>query len=109
MAQGAKRMTKTEILGELSEHSGLSKKEVGGVLEGLMTLAQRELSSKGPGEFVIPDMMKLKVRVTPAQEERQGIDPFTKEPRTFAAKPAQRKVKVTPLKKLKDHVLADGA
>ena len=100
-----KRMNKTEVYTELAEKTGLSKKEVGSVFENLQSLVQRELSEKGPGEFVIPDMMKLKVRVTPAQPERQGIDPFTKQERTFPAKPAQRKVKATALKKLKDGVL----
>ena len=37
----------------------------------------------------------------PATPERQGINPFTKEPTVFKAKPARTVVKVRPLKKLK--------
>ena len=38
----------------------------------------------------------------PAKPKRKGINPFTKEEQWFAAKPASVKVKVRPLKKLKD-------
>ena len=37
-----------------------------------------------------------------AKPRRKGINPFTKEEQVFAAKPASVKVKVRPLKKLKD-------
>ena len=37
----------------------------------------------------------------PAKKKRVGIDPFTKQERTFAAKPAAVKLKVRSLKKLK--------
>ncbi|MDQ3039267.1 MAG: HU family DNA-binding protein, partial [Pseudomonadota bacterium] len=38
----------------------------------------------------------------PAKPKRKGINPFTKEEVWFAAKPASTKLKVRPLKKLKD-------
>ena len=98
----AKRMTKSQIVGELSEKTGLAKKEIAGVFEGLRDLVKRELGKKGPGEFVIPDLLKLRIRNVPARKERKGIDPFTKQERMFPAKPAQRKVRATALKKLKD-------
>src|SRR5688500_16996699 len=98
----AKRMTKSQIVGEISEKTSLSKKEVSAVFEGLRDLVKRELGKKGPGEFVIPDLLKLRIRNVPAKKERRGIDPFTKQERLFPAKPAQRKVRATALKKLKD-------
>ena len=98
----AKRMTKSQIVGELSEKTGLAKKEITAVFEGLRDLVKRELGKKGPGEFVIPDLLKLRIRNVPARKERKGIDPFTKQERMFPAKPAQRKVRATALKKLKD-------
>ena len=98
----AKRMTKSQIVGELSEKTSLSKKEISAVFEGLRDLVKRELGKKGPGEFVIPDLLKLRIRNVPARKERKGIDPFTKQERVFPAKPAQRKVRATALKKLKD-------
>jgi nucleoid DNA-binding protein len=103
MATG-KRMTKAQIIAELSEKTGLAKKDVQGVFAVMLELIKRELGKKGPGEFVVPDMMKLKIRNIAARKERKGIDPFTKEERIFPAKPASKKVRATPLKKLKDLV-----
>lgn len=41
----------------------------------------------------------------PAKKARKGIDPFTKQERTFAAKPASVKVKARFFKKVKDAAL----
>ena len=38
----------------------------------------------------------------PATKARKGINPFTGQETTFAAKPARTVVKIRPLKKLKD-------
>ena len=43
----------------------------------------------------------MKVVKKPATKARQGINPFTKEPMTFKAKPASKKVRLLPLKSLK--------
>jgi DNA-binding protein HU-beta len=40
----------------------------------------------------------------PATETRSGVNPFTKEPMEFAAKPASKSVKASPLKVAKDAV-----
>lgn len=98
-----KRMTKSQIMSEISEKTGLSKKDVSAVFDHLKKMVKRELA-RAPREFVVPDMLKLKVREIPARKERKGIDPFTKEERIFPAKPKTRKVRATPLKKLKDLV-----
>ena len=62
------------------------------------------LTEGGPGSFNLAGIMKVKVIRKPAEPEREGIDPFTKEMRVFKAKPARNVVKVTPLKRLKDAV-----
>lgn len=100
----AKRMTKAQIVGELSEKTGLAKKDVANVFEQLRELVKKELGRRGPGEFVIPDLLKLKVKKVAAKPKRKGIDPFTKQEKEFPAKPASKKVRATPLKKLKDLV-----
>jgi nucleoid DNA-binding protein len=99
-----KRMTKVQIIKELAEKTGMSKKDVQGVLAGLLELVKRELGKRGPGEFVIPDIIKLKVKTIPARKERKGLDPFTKQERIFPAKPASKRVRATTLKKLKDQI-----
>jgi DNA-binding protein HU-beta len=98
----AKRMSKTQLIAELAEKTGLEKKQVVGVFDQLLQLVERELGSKGPGEITVPDLVKLKVKIAPARPEHVGIDPFTKQERTFPAKPESRKVRATPAKRLKD-------
>lgn len=100
----AKRMTKSQIVGEISDKTNLSKKEVSAVFEELRNLVKRELGKRGPGEFVIPDLLKLRVRTIPARKAGKYVNPFTKQEEMRPAKPAQRKVRATPLKKLKDLV-----
>jgi hypothetical protein len=38
----------------------------------------------------------------PATKARQGINPFTKQPQMFAAKPASKSVRARPIKAIKD-------
>jgi len=46
-------------------------------------------------------LMRITVKRKPATKERQGINPFTKEPTIFKAKPARNVVRVRPLQALK--------
>ena len=87
-----KRLTKAQVIGEIA---------VNRVFESLSDLIRKQLSARGPGEFVIPNLVKLRVVKKPATKERQGINPFTKEPITIPAKPASKKVRATALKALK--------
>ena len=100
----AKRMSKAQVIAELAEKSGLGKKEVQSVFDQLIALVERELGKNGPGEFVLPDLVKLRVKLTPGRPEHDGVDPFTKEPRKFPARPEARKVRASPVKRLKDIV-----
>jgi len=99
---GAKRMTKAQVIGELSEMSELDKKSVARVFDKLQELIKKQLGSRGPGEFVIPGLLKLKAVKKPATKDREGINPFTKEKTIFKGKPASKKVRATALKALKD-------
>ncbi len=97
-----KRLTKTEVISKIAEISELDKKSVARVFEGLTEIIKKELGSRGPGEFVIPGLLKLKTVKKPATKDRPGINPFTKEPITIKGKPASKKVRATALKSLKD-------
>jgi DNA-binding protein HU-beta len=99
---GANKMTKAQIIAALAETSGLDKKSVSGVLDALAALAKKELGAGGPGEVTIPGLVKLKAKATPATQDREGINPFTKQPMTIKGKPASRKVRATPVKALKE-------
>jgi len=103
-AAAGKPMTKSEMLNALAEANDMSRKEVSDFLDTLGELIGKNLSKKGPGVVNIPGLMKIKVVRKPATKEREGINPFTKEPTIFAAKPARNVVKITPLKGLKDMV-----
>lgn len=100
-----KRLTKTQVIAELSEQTELSKKQVAAVFDALSSLVAKQLVGRAsPGEMTIPGLLKLKTVKKPATKEREGINPFTKEPITIAAKPASKKVKALALKALKDMV-----
>jgi DNA-binding protein HU-beta len=99
---GAKRLTKAQVISELSELAELDKKSVSRVFEKLQELIKKQLGSRGPGEFVIPGLLKLKSVKKPATKDREGINPFTKEKTVFKGKPASKKVRATALKALKD-------
>jgi DNA-binding protein HU-beta len=99
-----KRLTKAQVVGEVASATELDKKSVNRVFEALQELIRKQLSSRGPGEFVVPGLVKLRVVKKPATKERQGINPFTKEPITIPARPASKKVRATALKALKDLV-----
>ena len=97
-------LSKTQLIEKLVASSdGLSKKNVKGVLEGLAEIAQREL--KKSGEFVMPGLAKFVVVKKPATKARKGINPFTKEPMVFKAKPARKVIRVRPVKAAKDALL----
>ena len=99
-----RQATKGEVFTAIGEKTGLSKKQVASVFDGLSELIARELGKKGPGQFVVPGLLKLKVVRKPATKEKQGINPFTKQPITIKAKPARNVVRALPLKALKELV-----
>jgi nucleoid DNA-binding protein len=97
----AKRLTKSQVIAEIAEASKLDRQSVGRVFDGLTELITKELR-KPSGEFVIPGLLKLRSIKKPATNDRPGVNPFTKEPITIKGKPAQKKVRATALKALKD-------
>tara|TARA_A100001015_G_scaffold309786_1_gene409873 strand:+ start:490 stop:1002 length:513 start_codon:yes stop_codon:yes gene_type:complete len=99
-----KARTKGDIYSVLAESSGLSKKQINSLFDSLSDLIHLDVGKKGPGIFNLPGLMKI-VRIhKPATKARKGINPFTKEPTIFKAKPAKNVVKIRVLKGLKDMV-----
>jgi DNA-binding protein HU-beta len=96
------KMSKSELIDAISESSAVSKNDVKSVIENMITVGYKELNESG--EFVIPGFVKMSVADKPATEARSGFHPFTKEPMEFAAKPASKTVKASPLKAAKDAV-----
>jgi len=100
----AKSMTKSAIYQEVATSTGLSKKQVGDVFEALTNLIKRQLGKKGPGIFTVPGLLKLTRKATPAKPARMGINPQTRQPMQYKAKPASVTVRARALKALKDMV-----
>jgi nucleoid DNA-binding protein len=80
----------------------LSRKAVKNVIETLQEIGHKEL--KKNGSFVLPGFVKLVVVKKPATKARKGINPFTKEPTVFKAKPARKVIKARPVKAAKDAI-----
>ena len=91
------KMTKSELLTSLAASSGLSKKDVGALLDGLATLAYKEV--KKGGEFVVPGFGKL---VKVKRKARMGRNPATG---ATIKIPAKTVVKFRLAKAAKDAVL----
>jgi DNA-binding protein HU-beta len=100
----AKLMTKSELVQKIAEKHGdtITRKDVKGVIESLAEIGYKEL--KKTGAFVVPGFAKFVVVKKPAQKARKGINPFTKEPTVFKAKPARKIIKARPVKATKDAV-----
>ena len=82
--------------------SGVAAKDVRSVLSALESAVAGSVHKNGAGTFVLPGLLKISAVKVPAKPKRKGINPFTKVEQWFAAKPATTKVKVRPLKRLKD-------
>jgi nucleoid DNA-binding protein len=99
-----KLMTKSEFVSAVAQKSGVTKKEANAVLKALTEVTVGQLKQGGPGQVTIPGLFKLTLAVKPAVPEHEGINPFTKQPTIFKAKPERKVVKVRVLKGLRDAV-----
>jgi nucleoid DNA-binding protein len=82
--------------------TNLTRKDVKGIIESVAGIGHAEL--KKNGVFVVPGLIRMLVIKKPATKERKGINPFTKEPTVFKAKPARKVIKGRPVKAAKDAV-----
>ena len=98
-------LNKTGLVNHLAQSSGVEPKAVKAVMSALEGTVLASVNKKGAGAFVLPGLLKVTAVSVPAKKARKGINPFTKEETVFKAKPATVKLKVRPLKKLKDAAL----
>jgi len=107
MAKAAKKPpTKTEILANIADATDLSKKQVAAVFDALQAEIKKSLGPRGAGVFSVPGLLKIEKKKIPARPAKKGVpNPFRPgELMDVAARPASNKVKVRPLKNLKDMV-----
>ena len=101
VAATTKPRSKSEVFGAIALHVGIHRRDVAGVFHVMGSLIKADLSKSGPGVFKVPGLMRITVKRKPATKERQGLNPFTKEPTIFKARPARNVVRVRPLQALK--------
>jgi nucleoid DNA-binding protein len=99
-----KALTKSQVYQEVAGASGLSKKQVGDVLDALSALIKREVGKKGNGTFTLPGLVKFRRVTKKATKARQGRNPSTGQPITIAAKPARTVIRARVLKTLNELV-----
>lgn len=95
-------LTKSALIAHITEQASVEAKQVKAVLAALEHTVLGAVHKKGAGNFTLPGLFKISAVKVPAKPKRKGKNPFTGEEQVFAAKPATVKVKVRPLKKLKD-------
>jgi len=96
---------KTGLIAHLADVAAVELKAVKAVIASLEATILASVHKKGLGSFTLPGLLKVNVVNVAAKKKRTGIDPFTKQERVFAAKPATVKIKTRALKKLKDAAL----
>ncbi|MEZ5771008.1 DNA-binding protein HU-beta [Defluviimonas denitrificans] len=92
----SKPMTKTQLVAALAEEMGADKKTASSALDAIASVVTREVAAGGA--VTIPGIGKVQCRARP---ERQVRNPATGETMT---KPADKVVKVSIVKALKDSV-----
>ena len=95
-------LSKSQLVAHLADAAKVAGKDVRALLAALEETIRASISRKGPRTFVLPGILKITVVAVPAKKARKGVNPFTGQETVFKAKPATVKVKVRPMKKLKD-------
>jgi DNA-binding protein HU-beta len=96
-------ISKSELVQRIAEKcSKLTRDEVKQVLDARAEVGHAEL--KTAGTFLLPGFAKFVVVEKPATPAHDGVNPFTKAPMRFEAKPASKVVKARLLKGIKDAV-----
>ena len=89
-----KAPTKTEIMNNIANASGLTRKQVAAVFDALSEEIKKNISKKGAGVIAIPGLVKITRQNVPAKPARNNApDPFNPgQFRDYPAKPATTKV-----------------
>jgi DNA-binding protein HU-beta len=103
-ARLAKSISKSELIQKIVQQhpNEIARKDVKGVIDAVAEIGYKEL--KKTGAFFMPGLAKFVVIKRPATKAREGINPFTKEPTIFKARPARKIIKARPVKAAKDAV-----
>ncbi len=93
------------LFSEVAEKSGHQRKVVKEVYEAM--LSRIRVNLKNERAIRLPDLCRIRVAYKKAVEKHRGTNPFTGEKNfLFKARPAANRLKISPLKRLKDYVAA---
>jgi len=96
-----KKLTKSALFAHLAEASGHKKTEVAALYDLLVDAITKEL--KKSGEFILPGVAKLKLKRVPAVKGgEKKVMPATGQEYVTKSKPAHNKIRLVPVKALKD-------
>lgn len=96
-------MSKGAFFQTIAERTEMKRKQVAALFEVVSEIVESGLKHR-PNNITIPGLVRIKVVHKKATKRRKGINPFTKEPTIFKAKPARDVVKVRAVKALKEMV-----
>ncbi len=101
-------ISKTEFFNAIVDEceEEVTRKQVAAVFAAQETVLQRQLGRRGPGVINIPSLIKIVKKDVPARKAKKNVpNPFKPgETMDVKARPATVKVKVLPLKRLKEMV-----
>merc|ERR1712093_416238 len=95
-------VTASGAFAAVAETAELKPKQVKAIITAYLDLAASEL--KKNGAFKLGGILNMKLKKKPARPARKGVNPFTKEPCVFKAKPASKTIRCLPMKKFKEMV-----
>lgn len=102
MLKNEKNYGKKKLLKDLSEKSGIPKKNINTILTELQNIIEKSFIKDKIETFTLPGIFKLTLKNIPPQKERNIINPFTKKEITIPAKNETKRLKIKLLKKIKD-------
>lgn len=98
-----KPLTKSAFVAHLAEQTELTKKDIEKILDSIVETIKHELGPKGAGKMIFPGMARLMVRKVKAVKGGvEKLNPLTKTPYITKNKPAYNKLRILPVKALKE-------
>jgi nucleoid DNA-binding protein len=97
-----KSLTKSQVVTDVAQKSGLSKKDVNAAFDALTDILAKEVKGRRP--ISVLGLVKVTTVHKDATPSRPGRNPFNGESIMIKAKPARSVVKVRALKALKDMI-----
>ena len=97
-----KLMTNSQFVAILAEKGGFTPQQARSALKTNNAIVAQQLGKQGPGQVLIPGLLKLIVVDKPPIPQHEGVNPFTRQLMTYPAKAARRVIRARPLKALRD-------